>query len=217
MAPRKYEELGDREWLEARYVREGLTQQDIADWLGCHRGAVQQALAALGIDRRPPGTPTPGRKRSDALPSPGKAWFHEHYEVQQQTITEMAAELGRSVMWVHRRMREDGIQRRTPGAIRKSHQRSDATLPNSEDGRKQRRYHSVYVKIHVPDHPRADKHGFVPKHRWVAEQNLGRLLKPGEVVHHIDDDKSNNDPDNILVFPSQKAHAAFHARQNKVT
>ena len=32
------------------------------------------------------------------------------------------------------------------------------------------------------------------EHRVVAEQMLGRPLKPGEVVHHIDEDKRNNNP-----------------------
>lgn len=48
------------------------------------------------------------------------------------------------------------------------------------------------------------------EHRIVAEQMLGRPLLPGEVVHHIDRDKRNNDPSNLMVFPSQAAHAKWH-------
>ena len=48
-------------------------------------------------------------------------------------------------------------------------------------------------------------------HRIVAEQLLGRPLRPGEVVHHIDGNKRNNDPSNLMVFASQKEHAAWHA------
>lgn len=47
-------------------------------------------------------------------------------------------------------------------------------------------------------------------HRIVAEQILGRPLLPGEVVHHIDGDKRNNDPSNIQVFSSQAEHARHH-------
>jgi endogenous inhibitor of DNA gyrase (YacG/DUF329 family) len=47
-------------------------------------------------------------------------------------------------------------------------------------------------------------------HRIVAEKKLGRPLKPGEVVHHIDRDKRNNHPENLMVFPSQKEHAKWH-------
>lgn len=30
-------------------------------------------------------------------------------------------------------------------------------------------------------------------------------------MHHIDQNKSNNDPDNLLVFKSRNAHSQFHA------
>ena len=47
-------------------------------------------------------------------------------------------------------------------------------------------------------------------HRIVAEQMLGRPLRPGEVVHHIDEDKRNNSPENLMVFSTQAEHAAWH-------
>jgi HNH endonuclease len=49
-------------------------------------------------------------------------------------------------------------------------------------------------------------------HREVAEKMLGRRLRPGEVVHHKDRDKLNNDPSNLWVFPSQKEHDRIHRR-----
>lgn len=52
-------------------------------------------------------------------------------------------------------------------------------------------------------------------HRIVAEQMLGRKLLPGEVVHHIDGNKQNNDLDNLMVFASQEEHAAWHVREER--
>lgn len=44
------------------------------------------------------------------------------------------------------------------------------------------------------------------EHRVVAEIKIGRPLKSGEVVHHIDHDINNNDPDNLMVFANQSDH-----------
>lgn len=52
-------------------------------------------------------------------------------------------------------------------------------------------------------------------HRRVAEEMLGRPLKPGEVVHHIDRNKRNNSPENLMVFASQAEHAAWHKTHDK--
>jgi hypothetical protein len=53
------------------------------------------------------------------------------------------------------------------------------------------------------------------EHRTVAEKKLGRKLRPGEVVHHIDRDKTNNHPNNLWVFPNQKAHDNAHKEDFK--
>lgn len=46
-------------------------------------------------------------------------------------------------------------------------------------------------------------------HRLVAAEHLGRALRPGEVVHHVDGDCTNNAPSNLVVLPSQRHHAAL--------
>lgn len=48
------------------------------------------------------------------------------------------------------------------------------------------------------------------EHRVVAERILGRKLKKGEVVHHIDGDKRNNNADNLMVFKNQAEHLEWH-------
>lgn len=48
------------------------------------------------------------------------------------------------------------------------------------------------------------------EHRVIAERKLGRPLLPGEVVHHIDGNIHNNNPDNLQVLDSQSQHASLH-------
>jgi len=59
------------------------------------------------------------------------------------------------------------------------------------------------------------KDGARHRHRLVAERWLGRLLAPGEVVHHLDEDRQNASPENLAVFPNQSMHARCH--QDRLT
>lgn len=47
------------------------------------------------------------------------------------------------------------------------------------------------------------------EHRIVAEQKIGRPLNPGEIVHHIDGNILNNQPENLEVM-TQAEHMRRH-------
>lgn len=70
-----------------------------------------------------------------------------------------------------------------------------------------------YVLIRVgKDHHLADVRGYAYEHRLVAEAKLGRRLTPGEIAHHIDGNKQNNNPDNIEVVASAAHHHVHHRK-----
>ena len=50
-------------------------------------------------------------------------------------------------------------------------------------------------------------------HHQKAEAALGRQLKSGEVVHHIDGNPGNNVNTNLVICPNQKYHLLLHSRQ----
>lgn len=70
-----------------------------------------------------------------------------------------------------------------------------------------------YILIHKPDHPRANSLGYVGEHVLVLETKMGRFLIRGETPHHIDGNRSNNHPDNLILFDKDKDHKIFHQRQ----
>ena len=49
-------------------------------------------------------------------------------------------------------------------------------------------------------------------HVLVAEKALGKPLPAGAAVHHWDENRSNNDPSNLLICPSNAYHRLIHQR-----
>jgi hypothetical protein len=56
-------------------------------------------------------------------------------------------------------------------------------------------------------HPAIKRYG----HSLIAEKVLGRKLKPGEVVHHLDGNGGNNEHNNLIIC-TQAYHAGLHDR-----
>lgn len=54
-----------------------------------------------------------------------------------------------------------------------------------------------YVTIKRRDHPYANSAGYVMEQRLVMEPVLGRYLTPGENVHHRNQVRDDNRPENL--------------------
>lgn len=117
---------------------------------------------------------------------------------QGLTRREVAQRLGVTTRLVKRRIAEGGLKASTRGA------HPGERNPAWKGGRVIDK--SGYVLLLRPDHPEANRHGYVREHRLVAEQMLGRPLLPGEKVHHRELPRSNNDPANLVIYDSNAAH-----------
>lgn len=62
-----------------------------------------------------------------------------------------------------------------------------------------------YVRVRLRDGR------IIPEHRYVMEKSLGRVLLKSEHVHHLDEDKHNNDLANLELL-TKSDHASLHAK-----
>lgn len=59
------------------------------------------------------------------------------------------------------------------------------------------------------------KEGRTYQHIVEAELKIGRKIEKGEVVHHIDEDRSNNSWDNLIVFKTNSDHMRHHSLKDE--
>lgn len=137
--------------------------------------------------------------------------YGTEYIIPDKKVIELYVNNGMSVQQIskilsigtnplYKRLRELGVMRSFGETRKLNHSTSGENNPNWRGGKY---VHGGYVMIWIDG-----KH--VYEHRFVAERKLGRKLKAGEVVHHIDKNKLNNSPENIVVFSSNGEHIKSH-------
>jgi hypothetical protein len=69
-----------------------------------------------------------------------------------------------------------------------------------------------YIGVYRPDHPRADKGGYVLEHLLVAEKALGYPVPLSVEVHHVNEIKTDNAGRNLVICQDKAYHDLLHSR-----
>ncbi|MBD8235607.1 HNH endonuclease signature motif containing protein [Pseudomonas fluorescens] len=116
---------------------------------------------------------------------------------QGMTIVEIAHRVGCSTYPIGVASRALGLSRR---AAPRQGIHAGPSNPSWRGGRRVRP--DGYIEVWTPAGPRLE-------HQVVMEAMLGRPLAIGEIVHHEDRDRSNNQPENLTLM-TQSQHMAEH-------
>lgn len=177
----------DREEV-ARLYQSGLSTIQVAAALNCAANTVMHHLKSQSIARRP-------LKRIDWPIEQMRKW----YEEDGWTLQQIADQIGQKQKVVNKVAKKHGFRMRRTGPP------SGAVHPGWKGGRHLDK--TGYVLVYLPDHPAA-QNGYYREHRLVMEAVLGRYLTKDEVVHHKNDNKQDNDPENLVLYSSNGAHLA---------
>jgi hypothetical protein len=71
-----------------------------------------------------------------------------------------------------------------------------------------------YIALFLPDHPFCDAKGYFYEHRLKMEIKIGRHLRKGEIVHHINGVKTDNRIENLELM-EKREHDRLNALKRK--
>lgn len=137
----------------------------------------------------------------------------EMYVNKNMTQDEIAEKLGTTQKVIWRALKKMGISSRVAkkrdqrGKKNSSWRGGRVLAANKAKGT--RFSDGGYWYIRIPNHPHANKGGYVAEHVVVACRKYGRELQNGECVHHLDMDKHNNSAENLIIC-DRKMHRNYH-------
>ncbi|SDH25414.1 HNH endonuclease [Nitrosomonas sp. Nm132] len=173
----------------------GKLLKEIAEVMDCSVTTVWSHLNKFGIKMQSKG------ERSKGKPNFSRRKFDHSLAASLyssgMSSTDVAEKLGISTTSAIKAILNSGLKMRGAGETTSLMARGNVSMSShgyvrvSED-RKSRRY----------------------EHVLIAEKAIGRKLRKGEVVHHIDCDKTNNNPSNLMICTTGY-HMQLHARMRR--
>lgn len=185
------------------------TQLELAEMFNVGRSTIQTRLRKYGIkaiERRG------GKNKINFI---DRETLYNLYVIEEYSAIDIGKRYGVDKSLVLARLQDFNIKRRNGHEARNTkHKESKwcgANNPSYKNGffKTASGYYSKYVLPSDIASHRADKNHKIYLHVYIFENYLGRKLETDEVIHHIDLDKTNNDINNLMLFPTSKEHLKF--------
>ena len=194
-----------KEELEQLYLEENRTLVDMCEIIG-----VKSPITMSKILREKGVTTNKNAIRSNATK---KGMTDEEFkdylifEYKDNSIRQIAHKLNVTQVAIRKYFKKYNI----PFKEKKDTYLRGAKAPNWNGGR---HMHNGYIEIYAPKHPHKNKRNCIYEHQKVMEDYLGRYLEKGEVVHHKDLCKTNNNIKNLQLL-TMSEHSKLHAKLRK--
>ena len=194
-----------KEELEQLYLEENRTLVDMCEIIG-----VKSPITMSKILREKGVTTNKNAIRSNATK---KGMTDEEFkdylifEYKDNSIRQIAHKLNVTQVAIRKYFKKYNI----PFKEKKDTYLRGAKAPNWNGGR---HMHNGYIEIYAPKHPHKNKRNCIYEHQKVMEDYLGRYLEKGEVVHHKDLCKTNDNIENLQLL-TMSEHSKLHAKLRK--
>lgn len=194
----------NKDLLYDLYYNQGLTAKEICKCLNISQPiTVYKYMDKYGFKRRDTNKIRKIHTMHGMNDSEFETFLRTAYK--SESITKISQSLGVSFWIVKKYMDMYGIQHLDHKKANSKYNKNNKN--NFKGGRIA--HGDGYIKVLSPDHPRANKNGYVLEHILIAEKKVGRPLSTNEVVHHINGIKDDNRPENLLVL-TKSEHSALH-------